>query len=114
MDDEEVNFHLLSEYFSTSKVKTSYASSGFEAIDLCKKEYFDMIFLDIYMPQMNGYQVCKEIRLTNKETPIIGISGNPAFTNHNFAVEAGCDLLLEKPVAEDVLLSVAKQYIQNF
>ncbi len=112
IDDEELNYFLLFEYLANENVETVYAENGQAAIALCKKSHFDLIIMDIVMPDMNGYQVCREIRKFNKKVPVIAISGNPAYINENFAIEAGCDAIYEKPIDEKRILSIANQYLQ--
>jgi two-component system autoinducer 1 sensor kinase/phosphatase LuxN len=75
VDDTHVNRLLVQSYLVTEGVKVEQAASGIEAIEKAKKTKFDLIFMDIRMPNMNGFEACKEIRKFTASTPIVSLSG---------------------------------------
>ncbi|GMQ48355.1 hybrid sensor histidine kinase/response regulator [Vibrio sp. 10N] len=75
VDDTHVNRLLVQSYLITEGIKVEQAASGAEAIEKAKDTAFDLIFMDIRMPNMNGFEACKEIRKFSASVPIISLSG---------------------------------------
>jgi two-component system autoinducer 1 sensor kinase/phosphatase LuxN len=75
VDDTHVNRLLVQSYLVTEGVNVEQAASGIEAIEKAKRTKFDLIFMDIRMPNMNGFEACKEIRKFTASTPIVSLSG---------------------------------------
>lgn len=100
VDDNDTNLKLLNAILRHEKVELSAATSGAQAVKLCHKIAFDLILMDVQMPNMDGVQACRLIRDTelNRQTPVI------AFTAHAFKEErekllrSGMDDYLAKPI----------------
>lgn len=67
VDDEEINRMVLSETLASSDVQTATASNGQEALDICREENFDLIFMDCQMPVMDGFSATNQILTLKKE-----------------------------------------------
>lgn len=99
VDDDEFNLSLSVRFLEKMGFDLTTAENGREAVDLCKNQDFDIIFMDIRMPVMNGFEATKEIKKT-KDIAII------AFTTHHIIEikkeyeDAGFDGILQKPVSE--------------
>lgn len=79
------------------------AKTGLEAIDLAKDHRFDVIFMDVHMPGMDGYGAIRAIRewethTANARTPIVVLSSDEIATQTRHAAESGCSGFLRKPV----------------
>jgi CheY-like chemotaxis protein len=79
------------------------AKTGLEAIDLVKEHRFDVIFMDVHMPGMDGYGAIRAIRewethTAHARTPIVVLSSDEISTQTRHAAEAGCSGFLRKPV----------------
>ena len=104
-DDKDVQ-ELLTKILSDHNYKTEVASSGFEAGAKLVKFKPGLIILDLIMPEMSGFDVCRRI----KEDPdmshikIIALTGYDTEQNRKKIMEAGADGYLAKPVEIDVLL----------
>ena len=72
VEDEKLVRDFITEYFNKREIKVIEATNGYEAISLIN-EKIDLILLDIMMPGIDGYEVCKQIRSSSK-IPIIFIS----------------------------------------
>ena len=70
VDDEKDIVELISRFAEHEGHTVDTAGSGAEAVSLCQKNEYDLIILDIMMPEMDGFTACKEIR-RQKQTPII-------------------------------------------
>jgi twitching motility two-component system response regulator PilG len=89
------------------------AEDAENALDLIEKCNYDVIFLDVVLPEMDGYKVCKLIK-SNESTrsiPIIMLTGKSSPFNKVRGVMAGCDRYLTKPVDAEQLETVLKKYI---
>ena len=96
VDDDELMRSLYEEILSI-RYEVISATSGNEALAICKKQMPDLILLDIEMPDMNGYEVCKKLRETS-ELPIIFITAHQSLEEHLKAYNAGGDDIITKPI----------------
>ena len=85
------------------KVKT--AKNGGEAKTLIATEDFDLLILDIMLPDINGIELCRQIRLTNTQTPILILSALEQVQNKVAGLKAGADDYLIKPFHFSELLA---------
>lgn len=109
VDDVEDNRNLLGIFLQNTIHKISYAASGTEALKLVERQKFDIIFMDIQMPGMDGHEATQNIRALEKRegrtsARIIACTANTFSEDINKSLNAGCDLHLSKPIRKDVLL----------
>jgi CheY-like chemotaxis protein len=97
VEDDEMNFIYLSQIFRLIKGSIFRAKNGKTALLMAQENNFDVILMDIQLPDINGLDVTREIRKYNKKTPIIAQTAarNPDETDE--ALEAGCTDILIKP-----------------
>lgn len=83
------------------------------ALELIAKGNYDVIFLDVVLPKMDGYKVCRLIKSkkTTRSTPVIMLTGKTSPFNKVRGVMAGCDRYLTKPVVAEDLKAVLHEYI---
>jgi CheY-like chemotaxis protein len=91
--------------------RVARASDGPEALELVARQRFDVIFMDIHLPGMDGYSVIRALREWETETgyphtPIVVLSCDDLLTQERYAAEAGCSGYLHKPVREAELSNV--------
>lgn len=79
------------------------AHDGQEAIDLFPKVRPDLVFMDIKMPVVDGYEATRAIRKISKEVPILAITAFAFESDREKALEAGCTDYLTKPISRDLL-----------
>lgn len=103
VDDEERIREIVKKYAAFEGHKVSEACNGLEAIDICKNQDFDIIILDIMMPELDGFSTCKEIRKT-KETPIIMLSARGEEYDKIHGFELGIDDYVVKPFSPKELM----------
>ena len=111
MDDnvdsrELVRLTLLSEGYDITCVQT-----GREAIDLVRREHFDLLIFDNWLPGLTGTEVTKLIRQFNQTTPILFYSAAAYESDKQAAFEAGAQGYLVKPVGIDDLLPEVERLI---
>lgn len=92
-----------------------YAESGEQAIDMAQAKSYTCIFLDILMPGIDGYQVCKRIKANaaTKDTAVVMLSSKSSTFDKIRGSWAGCDTYLSKPVSEDDLLATIARYLPS-
>jgi two-component system cell cycle response regulator len=90
-----------------------YAEDGETAIDMAQAKTYTCIFLDIMMPGIDGYQVCKRIKAnpSTKDTAVVMLSSKSSTFDKFRGNWAGCDAYLGKPVGEDELLTTIARFL---
>jgi signal transduction histidine kinase len=86
------------------------AEDGFQAIDAMNGQVFDMIFMDMQMPNMNGYDATKKIRNLGIKTPVIAMTGSITHEDEKKCIEVGCDEYVSKPIDRNHLIKVISKY----
>jgi len=86
-----------------AKVRVSFAASGQEALSLVDREKFDFVFLDIAMPGIDGYKVCRAMRRAHRELPIVMLTGKGSPLSRARGTMAGANAYLTKPVSLEML-----------
>jgi CheY-like chemotaxis protein len=99
-DDNEQNCELLEAYLVTADYEIAMAFDGQETIDKVAEFHPDLILLDIMMPRMSGYEVCKQLKEGDdtRNIPILMVTALNEMGDIEKAVNAGCDDFLTKPV----------------
>ena len=89
------------------------AANGVEAVDKCKETKYELIFMDIQMPQMNGYDATIRLRESGFEMPIIALTANAMKGDDQKCLDAGCTDYLPKPVDFSKLSEMINRYIKS-
>jgi CheY-like chemotaxis protein len=99
-DDPICNFAVVAALKRAHFEPVSFEDPG-KAIEMAKDTHYDVIFLDINMPGMNGFEVCEKLRKlpTYKETPMIFITSNADFNNRAQSILSGGNDLIPKPIS---------------
>jgi len=106
VDDDVQVQKLLTLMLSSKKYKTETASSGFEAGAKVVKFKPDLIILDLLMPEMSGFEVCRQIKKgpETSHIKILVLTGYDSKENRDRTMESGADYYVAKPMEKDVLL----------
>lgn len=103
VDDEPKIRELVKKYAIFEGHSITEAADGIEAIEICKKEDFDIIILDVMMPELDGFSTCKEIRKT-KSTPVLMLSARGEEYDRIHGFELGIDDYVVKPFSPKELM----------
>jgi CheY-like chemotaxis protein len=88
-----------------------HAITGAEAIARCRQNPgIDLIFMDIKLPDMDGYEVTREIRKFDPDIPIISLTAYAFEADREKALAAGCTEYLSKPVKKEGLMMCLRKY----
>ncbi len=113
IEDNIMNYKYIHELLQIENIETVHAKNGKEALKIFKeKPSWDLILIDLHLPDIDGINVTKKIRLTNKTVPIIAHTAFATFYDDKW-FEAGCNDLIEKPFEVDDFLELIYQYIFN-
>lgn len=114
-EDNELNLQLMGLMFRQLGFAFEVAKNGQEAVDKVREQDFDLVFMDVQMPVMNGMEATEEIRkIPGKESlVIIGLSANAFEDDQNKALEVGMNDYLTKPLRLAVLAEKLEYYYQK-
>lgn len=114
VDDNEQNLELLLAYLEDIECGTLSASGGEEAIEIARKELPDLILLDVMMPRMSGFEVCRRLKADPNTTdiPIIMVTALSELGDIERAIDSGTDDFLSKPVNKLELLTRVKTMLK--
>ena len=105
VDDEERMRKLVNDFLTRKQYKVVEAADGEEAINLfIKNNDFDLIILDVMMPKMDGWEVCREIRKLSK-VPIIMLTAKSEESDELLGFELGVDEYISKPFSPRILVA---------
>jgi twitching motility two-component system response regulator PilG len=92
-----------------------FAETGEDALGLIESKRYDVVFLDVILPGLDGYEVCKRIRksASNPRTPVVMLTSNSSPADRIKGKLAGCDTYLIKPVREGVFEEVIREFVQT-
>jgi len=113
VDDNPTNLRVISQLLKELGVEILKAENGFEALEIAVKEQPMLILLDIMMPEMDGYEVCKRLK-TDKETkdiPVMFITAKFDSENVVFAFEAGAVDYVVKPFNPAELIARVRTHL---
>jgi two-component system alkaline phosphatase synthesis response regulator PhoP len=114
VDDNQQNLELLQAYLEDVDCTTISARDGVEALEIVNKNSPDLILLDVMMPKMSGFEVCKRIKKDPKtsDTPVIMVTALSEFGDIERAIDSGTDDFLSKPVNKLELLTRIKTMLK--
>ncbi len=107
VEDEESIRDVVKMNLELEGFEVVAAGNGRDAIKRFEEEYYDLIILDVMLPEMDGFQICEQIRLTNMEVPIIFLTAKDGMNDKIAGLKMGADDYLTKPFhLEELLLRV--------
>lgn len=99
VEDNLISFKLMLAVLSQVNVEVVHASNGKDAISLCNGDgAFDLVLMDMQMPEVDGLEATRRIKETHPELPVIATTANTFFEDEVACREAGCDAFLTKPL----------------
>ena len=111
-DDDYDNRTIASEILAASGNTVLTATNGIEALDMAVKEKPDIIFLDLSMPKMSGWEVATKLKSMPDMSgiPIVAFTAHAMLGDEKKARDAGCDDFLTKPCVPKIMLEKLKKW----
>lgn len=111
VEDNRVNAEVFTEYLKLCNLKCETATSGEEALKKIENEHYDMIFTDIQLPDIDGFEIARRIRASNKFIPIIAVTVQLYSGYEEEYSNAGIDEYIAKPVIFEDLQKILFKYL---
>lgn len=118
VEDNELNAEIATEILEMTGLAVEHVGDGVEAVDKmaeCEDGYYDMIFMDIQMPRMNGYDAARAIRTMDRnycrQVPIIAMTANAFAEDVHAAKTAGMNEHIAKPLDLNTLAKILSKWI---
>ena len=113
VDDNNLNIKVEAKLIAALGHNVESANSGVEAINMVKSEKFDLIFMDIMMPMMDGVQTLHELKkIEGFNTPVVALTADAVLGAKEKYLAEGFDLYVTKPANKDDFEEIIKKYVQ--
>jgi two-component system response regulator ResD len=112
VDDEDKIRNIIRMYFTREGFNVAEAASGGEALEMLGREQYDLVILDIMMPEVDGWTVCRELR-ARSGIPIIMLTAREEEVDRVLGLEMGADDYLVKPFSPRELLARVKAVLRR-
>ena len=116
VDDEKIFLMAAKRELEQAGFDVTTALSGKEAVKIVETESFDIVFTDLAMPEMNGIEVCTQIKKLSPQTKVVLLSGEPEeIQKHllDFLNAGGTDACLRKPLFNNELAEATKKILNK-
>lgn len=113
VEDEENIRKIVKLNLEMEDYEVVAADNGRDAIKYFHEQHFDLIILDVMLPEMNGFQICEQIRLTNMEVPVIFATAKDTANDRVSGLKMGADDYITKPFNLEELLLRVKNLIKR-
>lgn len=109
VEDEVSNYELLLAMLRKSGAQFSWARTGKEAVEMCDSLSFDLILMDIKMPELSGYEAVDQIRAKEQKMPIIAQTAYARLEDEIIILQRGFNGYISKPIDKKKLLKLLEK-----
>jgi signal transduction histidine kinase/CheY-like chemotaxis protein len=114
-EDNEVNTYMFTAMLEGTGVQIETAANGQLAVELFRSKAFDIAFIDVQMPGMDGHSAVRAMRQIEAQTgrervPLLALSANAYADDERASLAAGCDAHLTKPISREALLAALQRF----
>ncbi len=110
-EDNPINQQLALEFLQRAGASVDIAETGRQAVAAATEGDYDVILMDIHMPQTDGLEATNTIRQQGLRMPIIAVSADALAERKEAALQAGCDAYITKPIDFDLLITTLEEYL---
>ena len=114
IDDEKTFINPVKLFLEKQDFTVLEAYDGFSGLEKARSEHPDLILMDLMLPGMNGYQVCRLLKFDAhyKDIPIFIVSAKDTEEDQNIGKKAGADLYITKPIDFESIVNKMKEYLR--
>lgn len=112
-EDDKVNQLVIARMLNECGYGVDIAGNGFEALEMVKKNSYDIILMDIQMPEMDGIEATKRIRAINQDTPVLAITAYALHGDREKFLSQGLDGYISKPIKVEKLVEEIEKCINR-
>ena len=114
VDDERTNRELVEIYLQNVECQVLHACGGQKALDTIRREQVDLVLLDINMPGLDGFEVCRLVKQApaTRLIPVVMVTGRSDLEDHVKALDAGADDFLVKPIRKAELVARVRSLLR--
>jgi CheY-like chemotaxis protein len=112
-EDHPVNQALFKAILERSGCDVSIADDGAQAVELNRQRPFDIVFMDIQMPRLNGYEAAREIRRSGSTMPIIAVTAHSGKDEREKCLQAGMNDILTKPFRKADIKTMLEFWVKH-
>lgn len=113
VEDEESILMGLEDNFKLEGYEVAGATDGLQGLSMAKERRYDLIILDIMLPKMDGYEVCKQLRQVGMKAPILMLTAKSQEIDKVLGLELGADDYVTKPFSPRELLARVKALLRR-
>ncbi len=113
VEDDIYNAEYIKELLSNSKINIIHSNTGSNAVQIVKEKEIDLVLMDIRLPDMQGYDVCRLIKEIKPTLPIIAQTAYAALDDKLKAISSGCIDYVSKPIKKEHLLLLIKKCLSG-
>ena len=103
---------LIKTILNRMGIEVTVVEEGRAVVEKAQSNGFDLILMDMMMPDMNGYEATKVLREEGVKTPIVALTANAMKTDRQKCIDAGCDDYLSKPIDIELLVVMLQKYLR--
>lgn len=112
-DDNKVNRFILQKFFRKWDIKADFVENGKDAVDAVNQQGYQLVIMDLHMPEMDGLEATKVIKSYGVEVAIIGLSASISEEERIAAKDAGMDDFIVKPFQPEDLRAKIMGYLDG-
>ncbi|SFM12182.1 ATP-binding protein [Marinobacter zhejiangensis] len=113
VDDNEANLKLVLTLLRDNHIQAEGATSGFEALSKARQNHFDLVFMDLQMPGMDGVETTERLRALDRYSerlPIIALTAHALADEQDRLIQQGFDGYMAKPISSQQLMEIIREY----
>ena len=111
-EDNPINQQLALEFLQRAGATVAIAATGTEAVHQASTTDFDIVFMDIHMPEMDGLTATRKLRERGYDVPIVAVSADALEERKQTALDAGCNAYITKPIDIDALIFAVEESVE--
>ncbi len=112
-EDNKSNQTLIRVLLERMGLTLDIAEDGKQAVDMIPQKNYDLVLMDIQMPNMNGYEATQMLRKNGYDLPVIALTANAMTGDSEKCIQAGCNDYISKPVKQNILHETLCKYLSK-